>query len=85
MTSVTVQPGLDLTPPQLVPENRVHDPRTAAERARRHEKTILRALRAGELKGHQRGRGAPWRIFENDLDDWIRGRVPGQRRRKSNA
>ncbi|MGW4114787.1 helix-turn-helix domain-containing protein [Actinosynnema sp. NPDC004786] len=68
-----------------MPENRVHSVKTAAERAIRHEKTILRALRNGDLIGHQNERGGPWRIFENDLDAWIKGRRPGTRRRRGNA
>lgn len=60
----------------------VHDPKSAAERSKRHVKTVLRALRKGELVGFQPGgRNCGWRIFESDLNRWIRGEQPKKTRR----
>lgn len=59
----------------------IHDPKSAAERSKRHVKTVLRALRRGELVGFQRGPGCGWRIYESDLDRWIRGETPKRPRR----
>lgn len=64
--------------------NPVHTVPTAAVRAKRHQKTILTALRSGELTGHQRVPGGTWRIFQEDLDAWIR-RPARRRRRKASA
>lgn len=51
-----------------------HTTTSAAEYADLHVDTIRDALRAGELKGHQRksphGR---WRIHATDLDAWLGG------------
>jgi hypothetical protein len=58
----------------------VHDANSAAVRSKRHTKTVLRALRKGELLGYQRGPGCGWRIFESDLDRWIKGERPARRR-----
>lgn len=58
----------------------VFDPTAAGERAKRHPKTVLRALRKGELRGYQAGPGCGWRIFESDLDAWIRGERPARKR-----
>ncbi|PWW50241.1 helix-turn-helix domain-containing protein [Actinokineospora spheciospongiae] len=60
----------------MLDHNPVLNVRDAATRARRHEKTILGALRAGELVGHQRVSGGTWSIFQDDLDRWIRGEKP---------
>jgi|GEM_PF-4466819 len=35
--------------------------------------TVLRALEAGELLGHQRTTGGRWRIHRDSLDAWMRG------------
>jgi hypothetical protein len=57
----------------------IYDPNAAAERARRHPKTVLRALRRGQLLGYQSGPGCGWRIFESDLEAWIRGEKPARK------
>lgn len=41
-----------------------------------HPKTLLRALRRGELRGYQRGQNCKWRIFQADLEAWVRGEEP---------
>ncbi|OXM73069.1 MULTISPECIES: helix-turn-helix domain-containing protein [Amycolatopsis] len=61
--------------------NTLFRPKTAAEYAGCHEKTILRALRRGELVGYQRGANCAWRIYQEDLDRWIRGEQPKKSRR----
>jgi excisionase family DNA binding protein len=43
--------------------------------SQRSERTINEALRNGELRGHQRGRGCNWLIHRDDLDAWIRGEI----------
>ncbi|MEV4604829.1 helix-turn-helix domain-containing protein [Amycolatopsis sp. NPDC049253] len=48
----------------------------------RHAKTLLKALRRGELLGYQNGPRGSWRIHRDDLDAWIRGERP-QKLRKS--
>ncbi|EHR62654.1 helix-turn-helix domain-containing protein [Saccharomonospora cyanea] len=55
-------------------------PKEAAEYAGCHVKTLLRALRRGDLVGHQRVAGGSWRIFESDLIAWIKGESPKRRR-----
>lgn len=47
--------------------------REAAEKARRHPRTVADACRAGELHGVQRSVNASWRIEEQCLDAWVRG------------
>lgn len=59
----------------------VHNVDSAATYARRHPKTLLGALRRGELVGYQARAGCTWRIFQRDLDAWIRGEKPSRRRR----
>lgn len=46
----------------------------AADRAKVHENTILRALRSGELVGSKPARH--WRIFTDDLERWVRSSRP---------
>lgn len=58
----------------------------AAARARVNVDTIGDALRSGDLRGYQSGRGGRWRIHVNDIDSWIKGElaavvVPHARRR----
>jgi excisionase family DNA binding protein len=53
----------------------------AAAFATCHSKTVLRALRRGELLGYQRGANCSWRIYPDDLDRWIRGEQPKRTRR----
>ncbi|WP_167166837.1 helix-turn-helix domain-containing protein [Saccharomonospora amisosensis] len=48
----------------------------AATRSRRHNKTVLRALRRGELRGHQARANGRWLIHVEDLDLWVRGERP---------
>jgi hypothetical protein len=62
--------------------NPVHTVKTASERARRHPKTVLAALRTGELRGYQRSTKGTWRIFEDDLDAWVRGESARSRARR---
>lgn len=58
----------------------VHLVKSAAKRAGCHEKTLLKALRRGELIGYQRsGTNGTWRIFQGDLDRWIRGEQPAHK------
>lgn len=54
--------------PALVPRMTVDD---AAKASRRHPKTILKALAAGELHGTQRMKGGRWLIRLDCLDAWI--------------
>lgn len=60
----------------------VHLVGAAAEYAGCHPKTVLRALRKGELVGYQRGgANCVWRIYQSDLDRWIRGEKPMRKTR----
>ena len=62
-------------------ENPVHRIKTAAAYVGCHEKTVLRAVRRGELTGYQRGgANCTWRIYQADLDAWSRGERPKRRR-----
>lgn len=36
---------------------------------------IREALRSGELRGYQSGKGGRWRVETADLDAWMRGEV----------
>ena len=45
------------------------------ERTGRGKRTILDALRAGELRGSQPGRGGHWRVHIDAVDSWMRGEV----------
>lgn len=47
--------------------------REAAEIARRHPDTILKALQRGELPGIQRVPRGKWLVDEADLEAWIIG------------
>lgn len=47
----------------------------AAERARVSADTIGDALRSGDLRGYQSGRGGRWRIHRDDIDAWIKGEI----------
>jgi len=58
--------------------NPVHDVNTACTYARVHQKTLLAALRRKELVGYQRAVNAKWRIYQSDLDAWIKGEVPAK-------
>lgn len=46
-----------------------------------HVKTVLKALRRGELTGYQRAAGCTWRAYPEDVDRWIRGEAPAKRRK----
>ncbi|MCU1680964.1 MAG: hypothetical protein JWQ81_1703 [Amycolatopsis sp.] len=46
-----------------------------------HPKTLLRALQRQELRGYQRGLNCKWRIYQSDLDAYIRGEKPGKTRK----
>lgn len=48
---------------------------------RRHPKTVLRALREGEISGDRPKPGVVWRIHRDAVDDWI----TGERRSASSA
>lgn len=50
-----------------------HNTASAAEYTGYSATTVLRALEAGELAGHQRSKRARWRIHRDDLDAWLRG------------
>lgn len=39
----------------------------------KHPKTVAIALRSGELRGHQRAKGAHWLIDEDDVRAWVTG------------
>jgi excisionase family DNA binding protein len=55
----------------------IHTPKSSAEYTHRHPKTVLKALRRGELIGYQPGgAGCAWRIYQSDLDRWVRGERP---------
>ena len=47
----------------------------AAQYARRHAETVMKALRDGSLRGYQTKRSGIWSIHRDDLDAWIRGEV----------
>lgn len=47
----------------------------AAARARVSADAIGDALRTGELRGYQSGRGGRWRIHRDDIDAWVKGEV----------
>lgn len=49
-----------------------------AEKAKRHQETVLLALRRGLLEGSQAGPKKPWRINEAAFDDWMRRGAPYQ-------
>jgi hypothetical protein len=55
-----------------------------AKYAKRHPKTLLRALRQGELRGFQSKKpNGTWRIHIDDIDAWVRGEKPKVTRRAS--
>lgn len=58
----------------------VHNVSSAAQYARRHPKTVIGALRRGDLQGYQARAGCSWRIYQADLDAWIRGDKPKRKR-----
>ncbi|MEU0467196.1 helix-turn-helix domain-containing protein [Amycolatopsis sp. NPDC006131] len=58
----------------------IYRPQTAADYAGCNVKTILRALRKGELIGYQRVPNGAWRIYQEDLHRWIRAERPKARR-----
>jgi excisionase family DNA binding protein len=72
------------TPPTYQSRGPVHDVKSASERGRVNRKTVLTALRNGDLKGNQMVAGGKWRIFEADLDEWI-ARPRTRRRRRASA
>jgi excisionase family DNA binding protein len=49
-----------------------------AEYARRHQETILLALRRGELEGVQHKPLAAWRIHRDAVDRWLKGEKPAK-------
>ncbi|GGA72832.1 hypothetical protein GCM10011490_24510 [Pseudoclavibacter endophyticus] len=51
--------------------------REAADIARRHPDTILKALQRGELPGIQRVRAGRWLVEDEALEAWVNG-VPQQ-------
>lgn len=56
------------------PHERIwHTTATAADYSGYAQTTVLRALEAGELRGHQRTRRARWRIHRDELDNWLSG------------
>lgn len=55
----------------------------AAAYAHVHRKTMLKALQRGECVGYQRGVNCPWRIYQEDLDRYIRGEKPTKARRSA--
>lgn len=67
----------------MVETSSVYRPKSAAAYAGCHEKTVLRALRRGELVGYQRNANCSWRIYQADLDAWIRGETPKRSRRSA--
>lgn len=58
----------------------IHDVKGGSEYTKRHQKTLLKALRKGELVGYQARAGCSWRIYQSDLDAWIKGDKPKQKR-----
>lgn len=62
----------------------VHLVSAAAKYAGCHPKTVIRALRKGELVGYQRGGvNCTWRVYQSDLDRWIRGEKPKHMKKAS--
>lgn len=57
----------------LLTERVWFDTAQAAEYTGWSQKTVVRALRAGELKGEQRGKGRHWRMHKDWLDAWNAG------------
>lgn len=45
----------------------------------RHYSTVIRALRSGELHGHQRSDHGRWRIHIASVDAWIAGQADTSR------
>lgn len=62
-------------------EDPIHDVKGGSQYTKRHQKTLLKALRRGELVGYQARAGCSWRIYQSDLDRWIRGERPPKTRR----
>lgn len=56
--------------PPLIPRLTVEQ---AAVAARRHPKTILKALADGDLHGVQRMKGGRWIVRQDCLDSWMDG------------
>lgn len=56
----------------------------AAEHVGKHPATVLKALEAGELEGHQRKAGGRWSIHVDCLDAWAGGE-PCPRHSKAGA
>lgn len=54
-------------------------PKEIAEYAGCHVKTVLSALRRGELLGYQRGANCAWRAYPEDIGRWIRGEKPARK------
>jgi excisionase family DNA binding protein len=52
-----------------------HTREEAAHRARVGPDQIGDALRSGELRGYQSGKGGRWRIHRDDIDAWITGEI----------
>lgn len=52
-----------------------------SEYSKHHTKTILKALRRGELVGYQRRESGPWRIRRKNVDAWMTGQGKSARRR----
>lgn len=47
--------------------------RDAASHVGHHRSMLFRALKVGELHGHQRYPGASWRVHIDAIEAWIRG------------
>ena len=52
----------------------------AAEYSAHHAKTLLRALRRGELQGVQARANSTWRTRASYVDAWLAGRQPARKR-----
>jgi hypothetical protein len=56
-------------------------PKEIAAHSGHHVKTVLTALRRGDLVGYQRAAGCSWRAYPEDVDRWIRGERPAKTRK----
>ncbi len=61
-----------LAPPAI----RWMSPNQIAAYTGHHYQTIYTAMRAGQLRASQRGKGLAWRAEREDVDAWVRGETP---------
>jgi excisionase family DNA binding protein len=52
-----------------------------ARLSQRHQQTVLRAMRSGQLRATQYGKNCSWRAHIDDVEAWMRGEAPQRRLR----